>query len=100
MKVRLLRSAFDDLAAARGFYDRQREGVGAYFLDSRFSEIDSLALYAGIHPIHFGFHRMLARRFPYAIFHRVIEDEAVVFRARLPTQSEVDSSSAPTRSLI
>lgn len=27
-----------------------------------------------------GFHRMLARRFPYAIYYRVMEGEVVVFR--------------------
>ena len=67
MKVRVLRPAFDDLAEGRGFYDRQEAGVGDYFFDSLFAEIDSLVLYAGIHPIRFGFHRLLARRFPYAV---------------------------------
>jgi plasmid stabilization system protein ParE len=80
MKVRVLRSAFDDLAAGRAFYDRQEAGVGDYFFDSLFTEIDSLVLYGGIHPIRFGFHRLLARRFPYAIYYRVIAGEAVVFR--------------------
>ena len=60
MKVRVLRSAFDDLAAGRQFYDRQEEGVGQYFFDSLFSDIDSLVLYAGIHRIQFGYQRMLA----------------------------------------
>jgi hypothetical protein len=45
-----------------------------------FSEIDSLVLYAGIHPLRFGFHRLLAKRFPYAVYYQVIADEAVVFR--------------------
>ncbi|MEK7677026.1 MAG: type II toxin-antitoxin system RelE/ParE family toxin [Verrucomicrobiota bacterium] len=80
MKVRVLRPAFDDLAAGRRFYDRQEEGVGDYFFDSLFSEIDSLVLYAGLHPIRFGFHRLLAKRFPYAVYYRVIAGEAVVFR--------------------
>lgn len=81
MKVRVLRSAMEDLAAGRGFYDRQEPGVGDYFFDSLFAEIDSLVLYAGIHSIRFGFHRLLARRFPYAIYYRVIAGEPVVFRA-------------------
>lgn len=49
MKIRILTSAFNDLAEARDFYERQGEGIGEYFLDSLFSDIDSLALYAGIH---------------------------------------------------
>lgn len=80
MKVRVLRPAFEDLAAGRRFYNRQEAGVGDYFFDSLFAEIDSLVLYAGIHAIRFGFHRLLARRFPYAIYYRVIAGEAVVFR--------------------
>ena len=66
MKVRVFRSAFEDLAAGREFYDRRRGGVGDYFFGSLFSEIDSLALYAGIHRMDFGFHRLLAKHFPYA----------------------------------
>ena len=80
MKVRVLRSAFDDLAAGRQFYERQEEGVGQYFFDSLFAEIDSLVLYAGIHRVHVGYHRLLARRFPYAIYYRILKGEAVVFR--------------------
>jgi hypothetical protein len=49
MKIRLLSSAFNDLARGRDFYEQQGEGLGSYFLDSVFSDIDSLMLYAGIH---------------------------------------------------
>ena len=80
MKVRVLRPALEDLAAGRQFYDRQQEGVGGYFFDSLFAEIDSLVLYAGIHCIQFGYHRLLARRFPYAVYYRVVEAETVVYR--------------------
>ena len=51
MKVRILRPALEDLAKGREFYERQQEGVGGYFLDSLFAEIDSLVLSAGIHPL-------------------------------------------------
>lgn len=37
MKVRVLRSALEDLAAGRRFYDQQADGVGSYFFDSLFS---------------------------------------------------------------
>ena len=49
MKVRILTSAFNDLAGGRVFYEAQGEGLGDYFLDSVFSDIDSLVLYGGIH---------------------------------------------------
>jgi plasmid stabilization system protein ParE len=80
MKVRLLRPALNDLATGRRFYDRQQKGIGDYFFDSLFADIDSLARYAGVHQVEFGFHRKLASRFPYAIYYRLIEGEAIVFR--------------------
>jgi len=49
-----------------------------YFLDSLFSDIDSLQLYAGIHSVYFGYYRLLSRRFPFAIYYRVVNDVARV----------------------
>jgi plasmid stabilization system protein ParE len=80
MRVRVLRPALEDLASGREFYNQQQEGVGDYFFNSLFSEIDSLVLYAGIHRAQLGHHRLLARRFPYAVYYRILEGEAVVFR--------------------
>jgi hypothetical protein len=76
MKIRLLTSACNDLAAGRKFYERQ--GVGDYFLDSLFSDVDSLMLYAGIHRRVFGFHRMLSKRFPYPIYYQLDAEKVVV----------------------
>ncbi len=69
MKTAILPSAHDDLAAGFGFYERQREGLGSYFRECLFSDIESLQLYAGIHLKVFGFHRLLSKRFPYAIYY-------------------------------
>jgi hypothetical protein len=80
MKVRVLDPAFEDLVAGRQFYDRQQEGVGSYFFTSVFADIDTLEEHAGIHRFKFGYHRMLASRFPYAIYYRVLGDRAVVYR--------------------
>ena len=49
MKIRILPSALKDLARGRRFYERQGEGLGNYFMNTLFSDIDSLALYGGIH---------------------------------------------------
>lgn len=68
------------MASAREFYDKQEEGAGDYFYDSLFSEIDSLILYSGIHRVQFGFHKLVARRFPYCVYYRLIAKEVVVFR--------------------
>lgn len=80
MRIRVLSSAVADLHAGRMFYEEQAEGVGAYFLDSLFSDIDSLALYAGIHPKVYGYHRMLSKRFPYAIYYAVDGNTVIVWR--------------------
>ena len=80
MRIRLLSIAVDDIASGRSFYERQQAGLGDYFLDSLFSDIDSLLLHAGIHQKVFGYHRTLSRRFPYAIYYRVEGEEIQIWR--------------------
>ena len=81
MKIRILSSAFRALSNGRDFYERQGEGLGGYFLDSLFADIDSLVLYAGIHRKVLGFHRLLSKRFPHAIYYQIeTGNEAVVYR--------------------
>lgn len=64
MRVQILDEAQQDLIEGYHFYEGQEEGLGDYFLDSLFSDIDSLQFYAGIHPVFFGYHRLLSKRFP------------------------------------
>ena len=80
MQLRILPSAFEDLDRGRAFYAEHGEELGEYFLDSFFADIDSLVLYAGIHLKVWGYHRMLARRFPYATFYKVNADQCVIWR--------------------
>lgn len=90
MTVRILRAALLDLAEGRRFYDRQGEGIGDYFFDTLFSDIDALALHGGVHRKVFGFHRALSRRFPFAIYYKMIEGEVLIFRV-------LDCRQNPTR---
>uniref|UniRef100_Q3AP32 Type II toxin-antitoxin system RelE/ParE family toxin n=1 Tax=Chlorobium chlorochromatii (strain CaD3) TaxID=340177 RepID=Q3AP32_CHLCH len=79
--IQLLSSAINDLLDARRFYEQQRNGLGAYFFDSIFADIDKLTLYAGCHPKYFGYYRMLAKKFPYAIYYKMNDTSvAVVWR--------------------
>jgi len=78
VRLRILDSALEDLDRGRLCYERQGEGLGVYFLDSLFAEIDSLVLFAGIHRKVFGFHRLITRRFPYGVYYRLEEDSVVV----------------------
>lgn len=64
MNLRILGTALGDLRAGKSFYDLQQRGVGDYFQDCLFSDIDSLVLYGGMHREIFGYHRMLSKRFP------------------------------------
>lgn len=80
MKLRILPAAVDDLGRGRDFYARQGDFLGDYFLDSLFSDIDSLALYAGVHIKVFGYCRLLAKRFPYAIYYKFDGDVCIVWR--------------------
>jgi plasmid stabilization system protein ParE len=69
MTLVILPSAREDLAAGSDFYEKQEEGAGICFLESLFSDIESLKLYAGVHRKVFGYHRLLSKRFPYAIYY-------------------------------
>ena len=82
MRVQVLEEATADLADGFRFYERQADGLGDYFLDSLWSDIQSLRLYGGMHAIHNGYHRLLSKRFPYAVYYR-IEDGVVRVRAVL-----------------
>lgn len=78
MRIKILSIALEDLYDGRLFYEKQGEGLGEYFFNSLFSDIDSLMLYGGIHREVFGYHRMLSKRFPYAIYYKLEEDQVAV----------------------
>ena len=42
MRIVILPSARDDLASGFEFYEEQAEGIGSYFLESLFSDLESL----------------------------------------------------------
>jgi len=71
MKIQILPSAMNDLRRGYHFYESQDLGLGDYFQDSLFSDIDSLILFAGIHRVVYGFHRSFSKRFPYAIYYKM-----------------------------
>jgi hypothetical protein len=90
MKVESTKSASDDIAVGRRFYEMLEAGLGSYFESSIMSDIRSLIVYAGIHEIHFEkYHRKVTRHFPYAIFYRV-ENDAIRVYAVLDTRRSPD----------
>lgn len=88
MKIRILEQAYQDLIDGYCFYEKQEGGLGAYFLDSLFADIDSLRIYAGIHSVHFDkYYRLLSRRFPFAVYY-CIEDNTVLVYAVLDCRKD------------
>lgn len=80
MRVKILNSAEKDLEEGFRFYESQSPALGAYFIDSIFSDIDSLEFFAGIHQKSFGYYRQLSMRFPFAIYYQIkSNDEVLVF---------------------
>ena len=78
MRVRILDTAERDLENGYRFYERQSHGLGYYFLDSLYSDIDSLAYFGGIHRVVFEFYRLLSKRFPFAVYYEIVEDMVLV----------------------
>lgn len=76
--VVVLREVADDLNAGKAFYDHQEPGVGDRFWDSLYRDIESLQVYAGIHPRQHGLFRMLAKQFPYGIYYEIADDVAYI----------------------
>jgi hypothetical protein len=74
VRIEILDEAKEDLAEGFGFYEKQEDGLGWYFLDSLFSDIDSLRVHAGVHRIVYGYHRSLSKRFPFAIYYSIERD--------------------------
>ena len=58
--------------------EQKGDRLGDYFWDSLLADIASLVIYAGIHNRESGYYRMLAKRFPYAIYYEIKQDIAYV----------------------
>jgi len=80
MKIKIVESAKEDLREGYYFYESQEAGLGDFFRESLYSDIESLKLYLGIHSIHFGkYHRLLAKRFPFAIYYRIKNKDIIIY---------------------
>lgn len=71
MKIEILSGADEDLLDGYRFYEQQATGLGGYFLDSLYSDIDSLLVFAGVHRVVYGLYRCLSKRFPFAIYYSI-----------------------------
>ena len=70
MKLAILDLAKEDLIDGYHFYEGQEPGLGSYFIEALYSDIDSLKLFGGIHrQPHRNLYRVLSKRFPFAIYY-------------------------------
>jgi len=79
MRIEILDQAEDDLIEGFRFYESQQSGLGSYFLINLYEDIESLSLHGGRHrKVYMEYHRLLSRRFPFAVFYKVVEDTVFV----------------------
>jgi hypothetical protein len=90
VNIHVFDSAQDDLAAGFQFYENQCSGLGEYFLNSLSADIRSLQIYAGIHSRFGDYYRLLAKRFPFAIYYKLISTQDVLIYAVLDTRKNPD----------
>lgn len=88
--VHILTDAVNDMQEGRRFYERQDPVLGNYFWDSITADLESLQIYGGIHSKKLGFFRMVAKRFPYAIYYDITE-ETVIVVAILPMRKKPET---------
>jgi len=79
VRVVVLDSAKEHLIEGFSFYETRNSGLGTYFLNSLFADIDSLTIYAGIHLFFNGYQRMHSQRFPFSIYYLIQKEEVRVY---------------------
>lgn len=78
-RVRVRPEAELDLLVAAGWYEAQRQGLGAEFIEELSLLVASLADNALLYADRFeGVRRVFARRFPFAVSFQIVGDEVVV----------------------
>ncbi len=80
MKISFLPEIENDILAPYQWYDSKSNGLGEEFLRVFYSEIAEISRFPKRYPIVFkNFRRTLFRRFPYAIYFLVDDDEVSVY---------------------
>ena len=69
-----MEEAVAGIAIGRRFYEIREEGIGVYYVASVMADVTSLRLYAGIHNGEYGYFKMLAKRFPFAVYYEIKDD--------------------------
>jgi plasmid stabilization system protein ParE len=82
--------AATDIETARGWYERERQGLGDEFLDEVLTTVQSVLAMPEAYPVvKRQTRRALVHRFPYGLFYRVA-DETIIFVACFHTSRNPD----------
>lgn len=76
--VVVLAEAATDIESGWEFYERQDDGLGAYFVGCILQDLRRLEDLHGTHLVHYGLMRMLSERFPFGIYYRETDDATEV----------------------
>jgi len=68
-QVKISEYAKNDLKIGFYFYEKQANNLGKYLVDNILAEIEMLGFYGCLHQKYYGFHRMISKKFPYAIYY-------------------------------
>ncbi|MBI4499819.1 MAG: type II toxin-antitoxin system RelE/ParE family toxin [Gemmatimonadetes bacterium] len=78
-RVVFRREARAEVRAARKWYDEQVEGLGDEFSRTLDATVAAIASRPRAFPLAYGaFHQCVMRRFPYALFFRIRDDEVII----------------------
>ena len=77
--IKISSDALADLKNGHSFYEKQEDGLGNYFASQISADIDGLKITSGIHRQPYrDLHRVLSRRFPYAIFYQFSNETVLI----------------------
>jgi hypothetical protein len=78
VRIEILDAAEKDIEEGYNFYERQSPGLGSYFVNSIYADIDSLIYFGGIHIEIYRYHRLLSKRFPFSVYYRIDGDSVKI----------------------
>jgi plasmid stabilization system protein ParE len=79
MKIRILPQARQDLEIGADYYELKDKGLGADFLAAILGDIDRLKIHGGVHRFVHGFQWSVSKRFPFAIYYLVENQQVDIY---------------------
>jgi hypothetical protein len=78
-QIKISKYAKEDLKNAYNFYENQLLGLGEKFFNVIIAEIEMLEIYGCLHQKVYGYHRMLSKKFPYAIYYDCDKKNKIIY---------------------